>query len=352
MLANPRLISDTLRYQKVAKEFSDISPLINKYREYKKIKSEMKETLKLLAEKKQDAEFEKLAQEEISDLNQKKRQCEEKLKDLLMAEDEREKEGGVIVEIRAGTGGVEAGLFAADLYRMYSKYAARMGWNVDIMNTHPIESGGLKEIIFSLQGKGVYRRIKYESGVHRVQRVPVTESSGRIHTSAVTVAVLPEVKEVEIKIDPKDLKVDVFRSSGPGGQSVNTADSAVRITHIPTGIVVSCQDERSQLKNKLKAMRVLRARLLDQMKREQETKIAWDRRMQVGSGDRSQKVRTYNFPDHRVTDHRISLTLHKLDRILEGELDEIINALIKAEKNNYSRIKQNPMQAEGRKKIK
>ncbi len=336
-MVNPEVISDTLRYQKIAKEFSDISALINKYREYKKINSEIKETLKLLAEKypkghkQEDAEFEKLAQEELSDLEEKKKQCAETLKDLLDSRNFEEKEGGVIVEIRAGTGGAEAGLFTADLYRMYTKYAARMGWNIDVINTHPIEGGGLKEIIFSLQGKGVYKRIKYESGVHRVQRVPVTESSGRIHTSAVTVAVLPEVKEVEIKIDPKDLKIDVFRSSGPGGQSVNTADSAVRITHIPSDIVVSCQDERSQLKNKLKAMRVLRARLLDRMKREQEIKIASDRRLQVGTGDRSQKVRTYNFPDRRVTDHRVSLTLHKLDRILEGELDEIINALIKAE---------------------
>lgn len=332
-MVKPEVISDTLRYQKIAKEFSDISSLINKYREYKKINNEIKETLKLLTEKGGDAEFEKLAREELSDLEEKKKRCMETLKDLLNLGNFEEKEGGVIVEIRAGTGGVEAGLFTADLYRMYTKYVARMGWNIDVINTHPIEGGGFKEVIFSLQGKGVYKRIRYESGVHRVQRVPITESSGRIHTSAVTVAVLPEVKEVEIKIDPKDLKVDVFRSSGPGGQSVNTADSAVRITHIPTDTVVSCQDERSQLKNKLKAMRVLRARLLDRMKKEQEIRIASDRRLQVGTGDRSQKVRTYNFPDRRVTDHRVGLTLHKLDRILEGELDEIINALIEADKD-------------------
>jgi peptide chain release factor 1 len=331
LLVKQEVISDTLRYQQLAKEFSDISPIINKYREYKKINREIEETSKLLTKKIGDAEFEKLTREELFSLNRKKKQCEEELSSLL-TKDFEEKEEGVIVEIRAGTGGTEAGLFVADLYRMYTKYAARMQWNVDIISSHPIEGGGFKEIIFSLQGKGVYKRIKYESGTHRVQRVPVTESSGRIHTSAVTVAVLPEVKEVEIKIAPKDLKVDVFRSSGPGGQSVNTADSAVRLTHLPSGIVVSCQDERSQLKNKLKALRVLRARLLDRMKRERQMKIASERKSQVGTGDRSAKIRTYNFPDHRVTDHRVGLTIHKLDRILEGELDEIINALIEANK--------------------
>lgn len=331
LMVDPQLISDIPRYQKVTKEFSDISPLVNKYQEYKKINREIEEALKLVADKEANVEFKKLAQEEVSDLERKKEECEEALKNLLTVKDE-DKDEGAIIEIRAGTGGIEAGLFAADLYRMYTKYAVRVGWSVDVISTHPTEGGGLKEIIFSLQGKAAYKRIKYESGVHRVQRVPATESSGRIHTSAVTVAVLPEVKEVEIKIDPKDLKIDVFRSSGPGGQSVNTTDSAVRIIHIPAGITVICQDERSQLKNKMKAMRVLRARLSDQIKREQETKIASDRKSQIGSGDRSQKIRTYNFPDRRVTDHRINLTLHKLDRILEGELDEIISALAEADK--------------------
>jgi peptide chain release factor 1 len=238
----------------------------------------------------------------------------------------------IIMEIRAGTGGLEASLFAAQLFRMYSKYAQNNGWKVDVMNTSPSEAGGVKEIIFAVEGEGAYRKLKYESGTHRVQRVPVTEASGRIHTSAVTVAVLPEVEEVEVRIEPKDLKIDVYRATGHGGQGVNTTDSAVRITHLPTGIVVTCQDERSQLKNKDKAMKVLRARIMEKFKQEQVAKIAKDRKNQVGTGDRSEKIRTYNFPDRRITDHRINLTVYRLENMLEGELDEIISALILADK--------------------
>jgi peptide chain release factor 1 len=237
-----------------------------------------------------------------------------------------------IMEIRAGTGGLEASLFAAELFRMYSKYAQKNSWQIDIMNTSPSEAGGVKEIIFSVEGQGVYRKLKYESGTHRVQRVPVTEASGRIHTSAVTVAVLPEAEEIDVDIDPKDLRIDVFRAGGHGGQSVNKTDSAVRITHIPTNIVVSCQDERSQLKNKIKAMKVLRSRLFEKARQEQIEKITQDRRSQVGSGDRSEKIRTYNFPDRRVTDHRIGLTLHSLESVLNGELEEIISALALADR--------------------
>lgn len=330
-LADPKILSDRKLYQQYAKERSSLLPAISVYREYGRVVSQIKQTEEMLSREGQEKEILELAQEELSSLHAKKTALEEKLREFLIEEDP-EAERDVIMEIRAGTGGLEASLFVADLYRMYTKYAAGHGFKIDIMNTSPTEAGGFKEIIFALQGKGAYKRFKFERGVHRVQRVPETEASGRIHTSAVTVAVLPEAEEVDLEVNPKDLKIDVFRSSGPGGQGVNTTDSAVRITHIPTNTIVTCQDERSQLKNKNKALRVLRARLLDKMKQEQRQKIAKDRKGQVGTGDRSEKIRTYNFPDRRVTDHRIGLTLYKLDRVMEGELDEIINALIEADR--------------------
>ncbi len=284
-----------------------------------------------MTKKAQEQDFVELAKQELSELRGRKTATETALEELLFEEDP-DANKNIIVEIRAGTGGLEASLFASDLFRMYSKYAAGQGWKVETLSLSPSEAGGFKEVIFGITGTGVYRKMKYESGVHRVQRVPVTEASGRIHTSTVSVAVLPEAEEVDIKIDPKDLRIDVFRSSGPGGQSVNTADSAVRITHIPTGLVVSCQDERSQLKNKTKALKVLRARLLDKAASLQHEKIAKERKTQIGTGERSEKIRTYNYPDRRVTDHRIGLTLHKLENILEGDLEDIISQLLKSEK--------------------
>jgi peptide chain release factor 1 len=285
----------------------------------------------LLKEAGESKEMLDLAKNELAVLKKEKELYEKQLETMLL-DGESEPDRDIIMEIRAGTGGVEASLFAAQLYRMYSRYATNNGWAIDVMNTSVNEAGGIKEIIFSIEGSRVWKRLKYESGVHRVQRVPKTEASGRIHTSAVSVAVLPEVEEIELNIDPKDLRIDVFRSAGPGGQGVNTTDSAVRITHLPTNTVVTCQDERSQIKNKAKAMKVLRARLMDDIKSKQIDKIAQKRRTQIGSGDRSEKIRTYNFPDRRATDHRIGLTIHRIDEILEGDLDEIINALAQAEK--------------------
>jgi len=267
-----------------------------------------------------------LVRHEIGDLREKLQGIENELKFMLAPRDPND-EKNVILEIRAGTGGDEAALFAADLFRMYSRYAEIRRWKVEVLDSHPTGIGGFKEIIAAINGKAAYSRLKYESGVHRVQRVPLTESQGRVHTSAVTVAVLPEAEEVDVYIDPNDLRIDVFRSSGPGGQSVNTTDSAVRITHLPTGLVVICQDEKSQHKNKAKALKVLRARLLDQMQREQEAKIAQERKSQVGTGDRSERIRTYNFPQNRVSDHRINLTLYRLDAVMNGEIDEIIEPL-------------------------
>lgn len=330
LLVDPKVISDKVQCQRYAKELSGIQPVINKYKECEKICQDIEDMEKLLKKKEDTEEFLQLIKEELSNLNKKKLESKNQLDKLLLEEDE-EASQDIIVEIRAGTGGSEASLFVADLYRMYTKYANRHNWKVEIMNAHPTEVGGLKEVIFSIKGKDVYKKFKYESGVHRVQRIPITEASGRIHTSAATVAVLPEPEETELSINPKDLKIDVFRSSGPGGQSVNTADSAVRITHIPTSMVVTCQDERSQLKNKIKAMRVLRARLLDKIRQEKEAKVSRERRLQIGTGDRSEKIRTYNFPGRRITDHRIGLTLHKLEDILEGNLDDLITALISAD---------------------
>lgn len=330
LLSDPGVIAKTELYQKYAKEHAEISELVRKYRDYRKVAKEIDDVMHVLSAK-HDPEFVELAEAELSDLKNKKDALTRDLEDMMLEKD-ADSDKGIIMEIRAGTGGVEASLFAAELQRMYARYAAKKGWKAEILSSSMSEKNGFKEVIFSISGKGVYSFFKYESGTHRVQRVPDTEASGRIHTSAVTVAVLPEAEDVEVNIKTEDLKIDVYRSGGHGGQSVNTTDSAVRITHIPTGLVVTCQDERSQHKNKVKAMRVLNARLFDKMKSEQESKITRDRKKQVGSGDRSEKIRTYNFPDRRVTDHRINLTLHSLPEIMEGNLDELIAGLKDAER--------------------
>lgn len=332
-LASPETLQDKGRYAKYAKEFAGLAEIVNKHKEYQSVLHELAKIQAILQDKEQrhEQEFLNLAKQELQELNEKKKKLELGLEDMLIAE-ESGAHKNIIIEIRAGTGGDEAALFVADLYRMYTKYAVKSGWKKEILGSRPTPIGGFKEIIFSLQGKDVFRKLKYESGVHRVQRVPLTEASGRIHTSAVSVAVLPEPEEVEIKIDPKDIRIDVYRSTGPGGQGVNTTDSAVRITHLPTEIVVSCQDERSQIKNRAKAMRVLRARLLDKIQTEQIAQIREVRKTQIGSGDRSEKIRTYNFPDRRVTDHRVGLTLHKIEAILDGNLDEIIGTLIQEDR--------------------
>jgi len=324
LLADSKVLANPKEMQKLARERAEISKLVETYRVYKKVSEEIQESRDLLLES--DEEMRELAKSELQSLKEREAALEQEIKVLLLPHDPRD-EKNVFLEIRAGTGGEEAALFVADLFRMYAKYAEVSHWRVEVMSQNPTGLGGFKEIIALIEGKGVYSRLKYESGVHRVQRVPVTESSGRIHTSAVTVAVLPEADEVEIEINPNDLRIDVYRSSGPGGQSVNTTDSAVRITHIPTGMVVTCQDEKSQHKNKAKALKVLRARLLDQLIEEQRSEISEERRSQVGSGDRSERVRTYNFPQNRVTDHRLGLTLHRLDSVLEGDLGELIDAL-------------------------
>jgi peptide chain release factor 1 len=328
-LSDPEVIANQPRFQEYVKEHSELTPLVETFKEYNQIVKESSETQELM-EGEDDEEFLKLAREELADLDSKKVMLERDLKLMLLPKDPNEGKN-VIVEIRAGTGGDEAGLFAAELFRMYTKYAVTHSWRTEVISSHSTGVGGFKEIIFGVEGKDAYTNFKYESGVHRVQRVPVTESAGRIHTSAVTVAVLPEAEEVELEIDPDDLRIEFFRSSGPGGQSVNTTDSAVRITHIPTGMTVSCQDEKSQHKNRTKALKVLRARLLDQMQREQNAQRAAERRTQIGSGDRSEKIRTYNFPQNRVTEHRIGFTLYKLESIMEGELDEIVEALMTAD---------------------
>ena len=308
------------------KEHAEIEPIVMKYREYKKYLEELEGAKEMLQEKLDD-DMNELVKEEIKELEENIASIEEELKVLLIPKDPNDHKN-VIVEIRAGAGGDEAALFAGDLFRMYTRFAERNNWKVEVMSTNEIGIGGYKEVIFMIKGKGAYSKLKFESGVHRVQRVPETEAGGRIHTSTATVAVLPEAEDVDVEINESDLKIDIYRSSGAGGQHVNTTDSAVRITHLPTGIVVSCQDERSQIKNREKAMKILKTRLYDKMLSEQAAEIAEARKSQVGTGDRSERIRTYNFPQGRVTDHRVNLTLHKLNDILDGDIDEIIETLI------------------------
>ena len=328
-LADPGVFGQPAEYARLRKEHAETLEVVERFGEYRELLKRLGEARHILAEG-GDRELLDLAQAEIEELETRQATLEEELKRLLLPRDPND-EKNVFVEIRAGAGGDEAALFAADLARMYTKYAERQRWKVEVMDANATGVGGFKEIILFAQGRGAWSRLKAERGVHRVQRVPVTESSGRIHTSTVTVAVLPEAEDVDVRVDDKDLRVDVYRSSGPGGQGVNTTDSAVRITHLPTGLVVTCQDERSQLKNRAKAMRVLKARLLERAQEEQQAAIAADRRSQVGTGDRSERIRTYNFPQTRVTDHRIGLTLHRLPAVLEGDLDELIDALTAAE---------------------
>ena len=325
-ISDPETIAQIDVWRKLCKEHSELEPIINEYRKYMHLLDTIKDDGELL-ETETDAELIEMLRDEISEAKDAAKISSDKLRELLLPKDPND-EKNVIMEIRGGTGGEEAALFASDLMRMYSMYAEKQHWKIDILSSNATELGGYKEISFEIAGKGAYSRLKYESGVHRVQRVPETESGGRIHTSAVTVAVLPEVEEVEVEINRNDLRIDVFRAGGPGGQCVNTTDSAVRITHLPTGIVVSCQDEKSQLQNKEKAMKILRSRIYEAMEEERSREIADTRKSQVGSGDRSERIRTYNFPQSRVTDHRINLTLYKLPQFLDGEMDEVIDALI------------------------
>jgi len=323
-LSDPGLIGNREAYQKAVREHSDLGKIVSVFRRHKEALARIQESRELLNDA--DAEIRNLAKEEIAALTAEQAQLESDLMVLLLPQDPND-DKNVILEIRAGTGGDEAGLFASDLFRMYCRYAEGRSWKIEIMSGHPTGAGGVKEAIVMIQGKGAYSALKYESGIHRVQRVPATEAQGRIHTSAVTVAVLPEAEEVDVAINPNDLRIDVYRSGGPGGQSVNTTDSAVRVTHLPTGLVVICQDEKSQLKNKNKALKVLRARLLDAKTQEQDQQRSEERKSQVGSGDRSGRIRTYNFPQSRVTDHRIGLTLHRLEAILQGDIQELIDGL-------------------------
>lgn len=329
LLSSPEIINDQNQYQKHAKELAEIQETVTVYRQYKRVIRELEDAEAMMREE-QDPELVAMAEAEAEDLKEKQTVLTEQLRRLLLPKDPND-EKNVIVEIRSGAGGDEAGLFAGDLFRMYTRYAEDKNWKIELIDSHPSDIGGFKEVVFMIKGRGAYSRLKYESGVHRVQRIPTTESGGRIHTSTATVAVLPEAEEVDVEIDPNDLRIDIFCSSGPGGQSVNTTQSAVRITHIPTGLVVTCQDEKSQHKNKDKAMKVLRARLMDKIQQEHRDEIDSHRKSLVGTGDRSERIRTYNFPQGRVTDHRIGLTLHKLDLVLDGQIDEIIEALIAAD---------------------
>ncbi len=329
LLSDPEVISDTKKLREYSKEQADLEETVLTYRRYKEISDELKEA-KIMMEDKLEAEMREMVRGEISELEEEQETLEERLKVLLIPKDPND-DKNVIVEIRGAAGGDEAALFAGNLFKMYTKYAEAQGWRPEVIEASPSEVGGYKEVIFMINGKGAYSKMKYENGAHRVQRVPETESGGRIHTSTATVAVLPEAEEVEITIHEKDVRVDTFTSSGPGGQSVNTTMSAVRLTHLPTGTVVSCQDEKSQIKNKEKAMKVLRARVYDKFQKEAQAEYDATRKSAVGTGDRSERIRTYNFPQSRVTDHRIGLTIQKLDQILEGRLDDIINALIMEE---------------------
>ena len=324
-LSTSEIFQNHLEYKRVAKEHAQLREILEAYQRYRDLERQIDENQELLSE--EDEEMRGLAKAEIQSLGERLEATEKELTVLLIPKDPND-EKNILLEIRAGTGGEEAALFAADLFRMYGKYAEARQWKVEVLSSHPTGLGGLKEIIGLIQGQRVYSRLKYEAGVHRVQRVPETETQGRIHTSAVTVAVLPEADEVEVKIDPSDLRVDIFRASGPGGQHVNTTDSAIRITHVPTGLVVSCQDEKSQYKNKAKALRILSARLKNRMEQEQHQEIAQQRKTMVGTGDRSERIRTYNFPQGRVSDHRIGLTIHQLGKVLEGELDVLIDPIL------------------------
>lgn len=328
-LCDPEVVSNQEEYKKLMREAKTLTPIVEKFREYKKANSDLTEAKEMLADSSLDKEFRDMASEEAAEAQKKTEELKEELKVLLPKDPNDYK--NVIVEIRGGAGGEEAALFAGSLFRMYSMYAERKGWKTEIMNENPTELGGYKEISFMIEGEGAYSRLKFESGVHRVQRVPETESQGRVHTSTVTVAVLPEAEEVEFTLDPADLQIDVFRSSGAGGQKVNKTSSAIRVTYLPTGMVVECQDERSQYKNKDKALKVLRSRLLEEKTAKQNAEIAGERRSQVGTGDRSERIRTYNFPQGRVSDHRIGLTLYKIEAIMNGDLDEIIDALVTAD---------------------
>ncbi len=325
-LSDPSIISHQEKFREYGRSHSELADIVAKYREFKEIAQQLADAKELVNTEK-DADMVELAKMEIDELTPRLESIDQELKNLLIPKDPNDAKN-IVLEIRAGTGGDEAALFAGDLFRMYTRYAERRRWKVEIMSQNALGIGGFKEVIAMIDGKDVYSRLKFESGVHRVQRVPATEASGRIHTSAVTVAVLPEAEEVDVQLAPEDVRVDVFRSSGPGGQSVNTTDSAIRVTHIPTGLVVQCQDEKSQHKNKAKALKILRSRLLDRAIAEQQQAISKDRKSQVGSGDRSERIRTYNFPQSRVTDHRINLTLYALSSVLEGNLDDVIEPLI------------------------
>jgi peptide chain release factor 1 len=326
-LSDPELVKNQTKYQEIVCDHSRVSKLSELYTAYTKVRRDLEDNRELIRDADKDQELAELAKGEIEELTEREEELEKDIRLMLLPSDPND-DKNIFLEIRAGTGGDEAALFVADLFRMFSRYAETQGWKIEVMSSSPIGIGGFKELIAMISGNQVYSRLKYESGVHRVQRVPETETQGRIHTSAVTVAIIPEAEEVDLQIAPNELKFDVFRSSGPGGQSVNTTDSAVRITHLPTGLVVTCQDEKSQHKNKAKAMLVMRARLLDKLEQERHDKIAEQRKGQVGSGDRSERIRTYNFPQGRVTDHRINLTLYKLDQIMSGTLDEVILPII------------------------
>lgn len=337
LLADPDVVKDLRGYRELMREYSHLKETVEAYSRYRTIARQIEETRSLI-EHEHDAEMRHMAKEELHSLEEQHEKTVDALKTLLIPSDPLDQKD-IIMEIRAGTGGDEAALFVADLYRMYTRYAEKMGWKIEIMSVNEIEIGGFKEIVYSISGGAVYENLRYESGVHRVQRVPETEAGGRVHTSAVTVAVLPEAEETDIQISPEELKVDVYRSSGPGGQSVNTTDSAVRVTHLPTGLVVTCQDEKSQHKNRAKAIRVLRARLYEMEEAKKQAERAEARRTQIGSGDRSERIRTYNFPQNRVTDHRINLTLYRLESVMQGDLDELVDALKLSARERYLKIK-------------